>query len=417
MNRPVNHPVNRPLDTAVTAVTAAPAAPAAPAGLAVQAGPSGPPPVLLLFPGQGSQHARMAVGLYGHDAAFTDAMDAAFAAFDASGASGACGAYGVSGAKCPAVGEALRADWLTDRPAVPLDHVTRSQPLLFAVGHALGRMLLEHGVRPWALLGHSVGELAAATLAGVFSLEAAAGLLLDRVDRLASAPPGGMLAVAATAEALRPFVTDEVVVAAVNAPRQTILAGPRDPLAAVARALRDAGLTCRPVPSLTAFHSPSLGAATAGSFDRFAATPVAAPRIPLHSGYRAEPLTAQLAADPSYWASHPVEPVRFWPALDALLGGGRDGTVCVEAGPGQGLSTIARQHPTVRAGRGTVVPLLPPRPGPPEADRDAVAAALTALRDRGAVPDREALRGHSAPPGGAAVPGPGERLAPQRGSA
>ncbi|MEV4432810.1 acyltransferase domain-containing protein [Streptomyces sp. NPDC049585] len=315
--------------------------------------------IVLLFPGQGSQYARMAAGLYGHEPEFTAAMDEAFAAFGPDG-------------------RALRTDWLAASPAVPVDHVTRSQPLLFAVGHALGRMLLRRGVEPAALLGHSVGEMAAAVLAGVFTLEDAAALLLDRVHRLAAAPPGGMLAVAATAAALEPFVTGEVVVAAVNAPRQTILAGPEGPLAEVARALAEAGLTCRPVPSLTAFHSPSLTAATAGAVERFAATAVAAPRIGLYSGYRAGPLTAELAADPAYWAGHPVEPVRFWPALDAVLRR-HTGAVCVEAGPGQGLSTIARQHPAVRGGTSRVVPLLPARAGAPEADREALAAAFAAL--------------------------------------
>lgn len=86
-------------------------------------------------------------GLYGHDKAFTDAVDEVFAALGPDG-------------------PAIRADWLTDSPAVALDHVTRSQILLFTVGHALGRMILSWGVEPAALLGHSVGEVAAATLAG-----------------------------------------------------------------------------------------------------------------------------------------------------------------------------------------------------------------------------------------------------------
>ncbi|MEU7181087.1 MULTISPECIES: acyltransferase domain-containing protein [Streptomyces] len=319
------------------------------------------PAIVLMFPGQGSQYARMAVGLYGHQPEFTAAMDEVFAAFGTAG-------------------EAMRADWLAHHPAVPLDHVTRSQPLLFAVDYALGTMLLHRGVRPWTLLGHSIGEMAAATLAGVFSLDAAAALLLDRVHRLVDAPPGGMLAVAAGTDALKPFLTDEVVVAAVNSPRQTILAGPSGPLAAVAEALREAELTCRPVPSLTAFHSPSLAAVTAGAVERFATMPMAAPRIPLYSGYRAEPLTERVATDPAYWSGHPVETVRFWPALDAILSRRAD-VLCVEAGPGQGLSTVARRHPAVRARRAAVVSLLPPRAGAPEADRESVAEALATVYD------------------------------------
>ncbi|GGU29774.1 acyltransferase domain-containing protein [Streptomyces coeruleorubidus] len=328
------------------------------------------PAILLMFPGQGSQHPRMAVGLYGSEPAFTAAMDEVFDAYDAAGDS---------------EGGRLRADWLSDHPAVPLDHVTRSQPLLFAVDYALGRMVMATTGRPWALLGHSVGEMAAAALAGVFTLRDAAGLLLDRVRRLAQAPPGGMLAVAAGEDGLGPYLGDgEVVVAAVNSPRQTILAGPVASLAEVARALREAGLTCREVPSLTAFHSPMLAPYAAGAAERFASTRVAAPSIPLRSGYRPGAVTGQLAADPSYWAGHPVETVRFWPALDAMLGS-RTGVVCLETGPGQGLSTIARRHPTVRSGKNSVVPLLPPRAGTAEVDRTSVAAALAAVREQGTV--------------------------------
>ncbi|WP_432054867.1 acyltransferase domain-containing protein [Streptomyces sp. bgisy022] len=328
------------------------------------------PAILLMFPGQGSQHARMAAGLYGSEPVFTAAMDEVLAAYDAAG-------------DCE--GQRLRADWLSDRPAVPLDHVTRSQPLLFAVDYALGRMVLATTGRPWALLGHSVGEMAGAALAGVFTLRDAACLLLDRVRRLAQAPPGGMLAVAAGEDVLGPYLVEgEVAVAAVNSPRQTILAGPVAPLAAVARALREAGLTCREVPSLTAFHSPVLAPYTTGAAERFASTRVAAPSIPLRSGYRPGAVTGRLAADPSYWAGHPVETVRFWPALDAMLRS-RTGVVCLETGPGQGLSTVARRHPTVRSGRNAVVSLLPPRAGTAEMDRTSVAAALTAVRERGAV--------------------------------
>ncbi|MEU7467759.1 acyltransferase domain-containing protein [Streptomyces sp. NPDC044984] len=328
------------------------------------------PAILLMFPGQGAQHARMSAGLYGSEPVFTAVMDEVFDAYDAAG-------HGEGGR--------LRADWLSDHPAVPLDHVTRSQPLLFAVDYALGRTVTAATGRPWALLGHSVGEMAAAVLAGVFTLRDAAGLLLDRVRRLAQAPPGGMLAVAAGGDELGPYLGNgEVVVAAVNSPRQTVLAGPLTPLARVARALREAGLTCREVPSLTAFHSPMLAPYAAGAAERFAATPVEAPSIPLRSGYRPGPVTGRLAADPSYWAGHPVETVRFWPALDAVLSS-RTGVICLETGPGQGLSTLTRRHPTVRSGQNAVVPLLPPRAGTAEADRTSVAAALTAVRERGAV--------------------------------
>jgi acyl transferase domain-containing protein len=239
-------------------------------------------------------------------------------------------------------------------------------------------MLLSWGITPAVVLGHSIGEMAAATLAEVFTLDDAAALILDRVRRLAAASPGGMLAVAAGTAVLEPFLTREVVVAAVNAPRQTILAGPNGALDAVAVSLRDAGLTCQRVPSLTAFHSPMLAEVARGAIERFAATPAMPPRTVFYSGYTGEPLTGEKVADPAYWASHPVDVVRFWPALDTMLGRYPD-AVCVEAGPGQGLARIARRHPAVHRGRAAVVPLLPARPGSADRDRESVTAAFDAL--------------------------------------
>ncbi|MCX4766681.1 acyltransferase domain-containing protein [Streptomyces sp. NBC_01275] len=319
-------------------------------------------PVALLLPGQGSQHRRMAAGLYGHEPVFTAAMDEFF---DAAGPEGG----------------PLREDWLAERPVTDIDHVTRSQPLLFAVDHALGRLVLSWGVRPAALLGHSIGELASAALAGVFRPRDVTGLVLDRVRRLAAAPPGGMLAVAASTAEVTPYLSGDVVVGAVNAPRQTVLAGPDGPLEKIDRTLREAGFVCRRVPSLSAFHSPVLEPACRGAAELFAAVEKRPPTVPVHSAYTAAPLTRADIDDPAFWARQPVAPVLFWPALEGLLATGDH--LLVEVGPGQGLSQLARRHPAVRRGSSAVVSLLPARPGSAEADRAAVAAAAAGIAEAG----------------------------------
>ncbi|MER5415580.1 acyltransferase domain-containing protein [Streptomyces virginiae] len=324
--------------------------------------------MVLLLPGQGAQHLRMAAGLYGAEPVFTAAMDEVFDTVEA---------------YAQGEGERLRADWLTDRPAVDLDCVTRSQPLLFAVDHALGRLVVSWGSRPDVLLGHSIGELAAAVLARIFTLRDATRLVLDRIRLLADGPTGGMLAVAASVREVEPFLAGDVVVGAVNAPRQTVLAGPDPALELTHKALTEHEFTCRRLPSLSPFHSPVLAPAVAGSERAIAALPVSPAALTLHSCYTARPLTAREAGDPGYWAAQPVAPVLFWPALDAVLTG-RD-AVLVEAGPGQTLAQLVRRHPAVRAGTSVVVPLLPARPGPPERDRDSVAAARESLAEHGII--------------------------------
>jgi acyl transferase domain-containing protein len=323
--------------------------------------------VALLFPGQGAQYQRMAAGLYDHEPVFTDAMNAVFAEMGAEGAR-------------------LRADWLAAEPLVPLEHVTRSQPLLFAVNHALGRVALSWNVKPAAMLGHSIGEVAAATVAGVLDLSSAVHLVIDRVKRLAKGPAGGMLAVAATARELEPYLRDQVVVGAINAPRQTVLAGPRVALGEVEQALRSGGFVCRRTPSSSPFHSPALAPAAGGAEALIATLPVSDPSTVLYSAYTTAPLSMAEFRSITYWARQPVEPVLFWPTLDRLLGSGD--FLLVEVGPGQGLTQIARRHSAVQRGNSKVVAMLPAGPGAPENDQASLLAAKATIRATTSSPQR-----------------------------
>ncbi|MEV0637535.1 acyltransferase domain-containing protein [Streptomyces sp. NPDC050619] len=325
-------------------------------------------PVALLFPGQGAQHRSMAAGLYGYEPLFTQALDQVFAAFGREG-------------------HRLRDEWLSGDPDAPLDDATRAQPLLFGVGYALGRMVLGWGVVPTALLGHSVGELVAATIAGVFTLPDAVRVLGDRIDAAVATGPGGMLAVAAPADELEGYLPTggQVAVAAVNAPRQTLLAGPDPQLREVQEKLRAAGFTCRRAAARQAFHSPVMDRAAERARPLVAAVRPGAPAWPLYSAYTGAALDAAHAARPDFWARQLADPVLFWPTLDALLGSGRH--LLLEAGPGQGLTTIARQHPAVRSGDSAVVSLLPARPGPPDRDRRTALTAAGRLWLEGHVPE------------------------------
>ncbi|UPT23394.1 acyltransferase domain-containing protein [Thermobifida alba] len=304
----------------------------------------------------------MAAGLCHDDHGFTNALDEAFEAMGPQG-------------------EHLRAEWRAARPRLPIDHATRSQPLLFAVDYALARMVEGWGVRPSALLGHSLGELVAAVLAGVFGLADAARVVVNRSHEVAQAPPGRMLATAASPADIAPLLVGGAVIGAVNAPRQTVVAGTVRAVEATRGMLAGAGITHRAVPSLTAFHSPVLRRTRAHAARAFASIPASPPRIPLYSCYTAARLSAGEARDPAYWADHVTAPVRFWDALCALLS--TSPYLLVEAGPGQALSRLARLHPDVRAGRSAVVPLLPARSGPPSRDREAARRARRLLEAEG----------------------------------
>lgn len=301
--------------------------------------------IVLLLPGQGAQYHGMAVPLYEREPVFTEVLDEFFACM------------GEEGAR-------LRDDWLGCSPDVPIDDGPLAQPLLFAIGYGIGRVLVERGVRPALLLGHSVGELAAAALAGVFDLPAAARVQHGRAAALVNAPVGGMLAVAAPPERAAALIEPEwaergLAVGAVNGPAQTILAGLEPELRLAERAARDAELTAVRVRSRQPFHSPVLDEAARQFEKSIAAERLNPPRIPVLSARTARVVTPDEALDPAFWARLMCEPVLFWPALAGLPSDG--GFTFVEAGPGNGLATTARRHPSVRAGRSEVFSLLPPQ--------------------------------------------------------
>ncbi|MEU2394994.1 acyltransferase domain-containing protein [Streptomyces sp. NPDC007369] len=300
-------------------------------------------PIALLLPGQGVQYPGMAIPVYEREPAFAQTVDEFF---------------GLMGEE----GDRIRADWLGSDPSLPLDDGRRAQPLLFALGYAVGRTLEHHGIRPGVLIGHSVGELAAAALAGVFDLPSAARIMLARSRALDTAVPGGMLAVAAAAERVEACLTPGlaargVVVGAVNAPAQTVLAGPAAALEAARAAVEEAGLVARPVRSHQPFHSPVLAEA-ARAFERaVAAEPLSPPATPVRSARTGRQVSAGEAVDPAFWAGQMAAPVLYWSALQGLLDDGE--FTLVEAGPGRSLSAPARRHPSVRAGLTEVVGLLP----------------------------------------------------------
>jgi acyl transferase domain-containing protein len=327
--------------------------------------------VVLLFPGQGSQYAGMAVGLYGREPVFTDAIDRAL---DAMGEQG----------------DAIKADWLSNTPTIGIDDARRAQPMLFAIDYALGELVLSWGVRPDALLGHSAGELAAAVVAGVFDLSDAARAIAERVSDIDLFPSGGMLAVAAAEADVGPFLTDDVVIAAVNSSRQVMLAGPAEPLRDTETQLRAADFTVVTVPSNVPFHSPAMEPVAEALERCYAGLRAKPSTMSVYSGFTGDVLTEEHLSSPRFWARHITDPVYFGPTLDRLLRAGD--ALLIEAGPGQTLTAFARRQRAVQTKTSTVVPMLPARPTGPDADRRSVLSAAARIWTEGHDLDPEALR-------------------------
>jgi amino acid adenylation domain-containing protein len=334
-------------------------------------------PVVFLFPGQGAQYAGMGGGLYQQVPLFRDVVD-----------------------RCaellrPHLGRDLR-DLLyphddgrrtTDegadssfvaRPSsnaagTPLDQTQYAQPALFVVEYALAQLWLAWGVRPQALIGHSIGEYVAATLAGVFALADALALVAARGRFIQALPAGAMLSVALPEADVQPFLGDELALAAVNGPALCVISGPAVALTAAEYQLRARGVETRQLHTSHAFHSAMLDPIL-GEFQALVAqVAMQPPRIPYVSNLTGDWISAEQATSAAYWAQHMRQTVRFAAGLATLT---HDAAVLLEVGPGQTLGTFARQ--LAPSDERLVLSSLP-HPNAPQSDVQTMNTALGRL--------------------------------------
>ncbi|WP_344840323.1 type I polyketide synthase, partial [Actinocorallia longicatena] len=248
-----------------------------------------------------------------------------------------------------------------------------AQPLLFAIGIALARLLEQCGLTPDLVIGHSVGELAAAQVAGVLSPEDAARLVIARSRLMGALPEGGaMLAVRATETEVAPLLAGDAAIAAVNGPRAIVISGSAAAVAEAAARLTSAGHDTEPLKVSHAFHS-ALMEPMLEEFERVAeGITVGTPRIPLLSNLTGHTADGDFGT-PAYWARHVRQTVRFADGIRSSAAAGARRYVVL--GPDGGLTNLITQcldTPDTEAERYVTTPIL--RRSAPEA-----ASLLTAL--------------------------------------
>jgi amino acid adenylation domain-containing protein len=275
--------------------------------------------VVFLFPGQGAQAPGMARALYHRFACFRSDIDAALALHAQS-------------SDADLAGFLLSKDAGDDASSTVL-----AQPALYTFGYALARLWMRLGLAPAAMIGHSVGEFAAAAIAGVFTFEDGMRLITQRAMLMEQAPHGAMLAVRASADSLALLLNDDLTIAAYNAPESVVVAGAVGAIEQFETRLKEGAIPHKRLPVQRAFHSPMMASVAEAMSALAAQVSLRPPSIPIISTLTGA-IEGAMFTDPDYWGRHVRAPVRLHDAARNV-----PKSILLEIGVGATLGPLVRR--------------------------------------------------------------------------
>ena len=336
--------------------------------------PSEEPRPVFMFTGQGAQHVGMGRDLYLSEAVFRATVDSCAEAL------------------LPALSVDIRQILYPEAQdalegAGRINQTALSQPAIFVIEFALAKLLESWGMQPCAMVGHSIGEYVAACLAGVFDLDSALSIVAARGRFMQEMPAGAMVAVSASEEGIQPFLNDQLVLAAVNAPGLCVVSGDLPAIDRLDERLSRDGIDHKRLVTSHAFHSRMMEPAARrleAEIGRYRLSP---PRIAWVSNRSGTWITDEEATDPRYWGEHLLREVRFAQCLETLITAGH--RVFLEVGPGNTLCTLARQQRGTQAELTILQTLRSHREN--RSDAQVLLSALGKLWACGTTPDWEAF--------------------------
>jgi len=287
--------------------------------------------VVFMFSGQGSQYVNMGRELYENESVFTEQVNYC----------------------CELLKPHLKIDLRTvlypSEEEIPeatqkLQQTAITQPALFVIEYAMAKLWMSWGVRPEAMIGHSIGEYVAATIAGVFTLEDALVIVATRGKLMQELPSGAMLSVQLSEEKIQQFLEKGISLAAINAPTSCVVSGSYASIDKLQEKLEQIGVNCRRLHTSHAFHSEMMSPIIETFIQSLEKVKLNPPKIPFISNVSGTWITASEATNPKYWAKHLRQTVRFSLGISEFLK--QPEQILLEVGPGRTLSSLAKQHQT-----------------------------------------------------------------------
>lgn len=323
--------------------------------------------VVFLLPGQGPQYPGMGVELYRREPVFAQAID-----------------------RCSELLRPYNVPTLTDELLAPSRADTAgaslTQPMLFAFEYALSQLWLSWGVLPQALIGHSMGEYVAATLAGVIDLADALRVIVLREQMLHQLPAGAILTVMVQNLEELPSLGEDTAITAFNGPGIYSISGTVAAIDALEIELQRRQVVHSRMPVSLVSHGAMVKPVLEPFRQVLKQVQLRSPQIPFLSNVTGTWITAEQATDPEYWVRHLCEPVQFSKGLSVLLQ--QDDWILLEVGPGRALASLVLPHE--RSAEQVVIASLPQ---PSNSETELVLQALGKVWAAGGAIDRGALHG------------------------